>query len=68
MTRIRNTVALLRGQLWIIPALITACAALLAYALLRYGADLLDASGNVWWLYNGDASTARACCRASCPA
>lgn len=60
MTRLRNIIALLREQLWILPALITAAAAVLAYVLLRYGTQLLNgAEIDSWWLYSGDASTAR---------
>jgi uncharacterized membrane protein len=59
VTRFRNTFALLRGQLWILPAFITAGAAVLAYVLLRNGADLFQANRDVWWLYSGDAGTAR---------
>ncbi len=60
MTRIRNVIALLRGQLWILPALITAFAAVLAYLTLAYGAQLLNAAEiSSWWLYSGDAGTAR---------
>jgi uncharacterized membrane protein len=60
MTNIRNILALLRGQFWIVPALITLLAALLAFVVLRYGSGLLG-TGTVkfWWLYSGDASTAR---------
>jgi len=60
VTRIRNILALLRGQFWIVPALITLLAALLAFMVLRYGSALLG-TGTVkfWWLYSGDASTAR---------
>jgi uncharacterized membrane protein len=60
VTRIRNILALLRGQFWIVPALITLLAALLAFVVLRYGSALLG-TGTVkfWWLYSGDASTAR---------
>jgi len=60
MTNIRNILALLRGQFWIVPALITVIAALLAFVVLRYGSGLLG-TGTVkfWWLYSGDASTAR---------
>lgn len=60
MTRIRNFVILLRGQLWLVPALITAGAAGLAYLLLRYGSEILNGGGSeVWWLYSGEANTAR---------
>jgi uncharacterized membrane protein len=50
----------LRGQFWIIPALITVFAAILAIVVLRYGSGLLDtSSAKFWWLYSGDAQTAR---------
>jgi uncharacterized membrane protein len=60
MSRVRNILALLRGQLWIIPLLLSALALALAFWLLTGGADLLaDLDGGHWWLYSGDASTAR---------
>jgi uncharacterized membrane protein len=50
----------LRGQFWVIPALITVLAAALSFMVLRYGSGLLDASSaKFWWLYSGDANTAR---------
>jgi uncharacterized membrane protein len=60
MDRVRNLMALLRSQLWPLPALFTLMAAGLAYLLLAYGAYLgpRDA-GEHWWLYSGEASTAR---------
>jgi uncharacterized membrane protein len=58
--RIRNIIALLRGQLWIIPALITIFAGVLAYVLLMYGGNFLNGNEiTAWWLYNGQAATAR---------
>jgi uncharacterized membrane protein len=58
--RIRNIFALLREQLWIVPLLLSALALLLAYWLLTSGAELLKyLDGTHWWLYSGDASTAR---------
>jgi uncharacterized membrane protein len=60
MSRVYNFVVLLRGQLWIIPALMSATAVLLAYAILGSGVDLSELRGtDLWWLYSGDASTAR---------
>jgi uncharacterized membrane protein len=60
VTQVRNLLALLRGQFWIVPALITAFAAALAVVVLRYGSGLLGAgSAKFWWLYSGDAETAR---------
>lgn len=60
MERIRNITVLLRGQLWIIPLLLSALALALAFWLLTTGAELLvNLKGEHWWLYSGDASTAR---------
>ena len=60
MSRVYNFVVLLRGQLWILPALMSALALLLAYAILGAKVDLSEPRGtDLWWLYSGDASTAR---------
>ncbi len=60
MIRLRNILALLRGQFWIIPALVTMFAGGVALVVLRYGSSLLaEGSVKFWWLYSGDASTAR---------
>lgn len=60
MARLRNILALLRAQLWLMPALMTACAAVLAVIAVTYGGILQRAAGeSAWWLYSGDASTAR---------
>ena len=40
MERIRNGLALLRGQLWIVPALMSAAALALAYAMLGSGSRI----------------------------
>jgi uncharacterized membrane protein len=60
MSRLRNIFALLREQLWIIPLLLSVLALALAFWLLTSGAELLESlDGKHWWLYSGDASTAR---------
>jgi uncharacterized membrane protein len=61
MERIRNVVVLLRGQLWIIPLCLSALALGLAYWILTSGASFLEVRdvGGFWWLYGGDASSAR---------
>jgi uncharacterized membrane protein len=60
MVRLRNFFALIRAQLWLVPALMTAAAALLAYVTLMFGGAVQTlAGGSSWWLYSGDASTAR---------
>ncbi len=57
MDRIRNLAALFRAQLWPVPAVFIVAAGLLAYLLLEYGATL--GTDGHWWLYSGDAATAR---------
>lgn len=60
MARLRNILALMRAQLWLVPALMTAFAAALAVIAVTYGGVLQRAAGeSAWWLYSGDASTAR---------
>jgi uncharacterized membrane protein len=60
MDRFRNFLALLRSQLWPVPAALALLAAGLAYVLLTYGARLgPDDASDHWWLYSGEASTAR---------
>jgi uncharacterized membrane protein len=61
MDRLRNIVVLLRGQLWIIPLCLSALALSLAYWILTSGASFLEVRdvGGFWWLYGGDASSAR---------
>ncbi len=62
MDRIRNILALLRAQLWIIPLTVSALALGLAWWVLTDGSLLLErwSSGSgFWWLYGGDAESAR---------
>jgi uncharacterized membrane protein len=61
MDRLRNFVVLLRGQLWIIPLCLSALALSLAYWILTSGASFLEVRyvGGFWWLYGGDANSAR---------
>jgi uncharacterized membrane protein len=61
MDRLRNVIVLLRGQLWIIPLVLSALALCLAYWILTSGASFLEVRdvGGFWWLYGGDASSAR---------
>ncbi|MDQ4135532.1 MAG: DUF2254 domain-containing protein [Pseudomonadota bacterium] len=60
MERIRNFILLLRGQLWILPAIISGLALVLASFLLSNGAAILPSpSADIWWLYSGDAASAR---------
>jgi len=61
MDRLRNVIVLLRGQLWIIPLVLSGLALSLAYWILTSGAWFLEVQdvGGFWWLYGGDASSAR---------
>jgi uncharacterized membrane protein len=61
MDRLRNVIVLLRSQLWIIPLVLSALALSLAYWVLTSGASFLEVQdvGGFWWLYGGDASSAR---------
>jgi len=62
MDRIRNILALLRAQLWIIPLAISLLALTLAYWALTSAGPLLarwTAGSEFWWLYGGDAASAR---------
>jgi uncharacterized membrane protein len=52
--------ALVRGQFWLIPATMGAGGLVLALWVLRSGAALEKPFGpKAWWLYSGDAATAR---------
>jgi uncharacterized membrane protein len=59
VTRFRNILLLLRGQFWIVPAIICALALMLAYWLLTSGGALVAPARDIWWLYSGDADSAR---------
>jgi uncharacterized membrane protein len=62
MDRVRNTVVLLRAQLWAIPLALSVAALGLAYWVLAFGPSLFLEGwkdGEFWWLYGGDASSAR---------
>jgi uncharacterized membrane protein len=58
--RARNVLYRLRGSLWFLPALMSAAAMGGAYALLVLGVDFsARADADLWWLFSGDAGTAR---------
>jgi len=59
MTRIRNFLAHLREQLWLIPAIIIAAAMLIAFFMLTFGYRVFNGEDDVWWLYSGDPDSAR---------
>ncbi|MBD2750738.1 DUF2254 domain-containing protein [Microvirga sp. BT688] len=61
MERIRNIIVRLRGQLWLIPLVMSIFALALAWWLLTSGAALLAEWNDrkLWWLYGGEASSAR---------
>jgi uncharacterized membrane protein len=60
LNRVRNILILLRGQMWLIPAIMMALALALAYFLLtnKYLVRALE-DADLWWVYGGDASSAR---------
>lgn len=58
MNRLHNFVALLRDQLWVIPALMSGAALALAGVTLAVRYSPPRGSG-WWWLHSGDAGTAR---------
>jgi len=59
MERIWNVFYWLQGRLWLIPAIMSLAALGLAYVLLGPGVDLFEDYTGSWWLYSGDAGTAR---------
>lgn len=59
MERVLNLVYWLQGRLWLIPAFMSLSAPALAYVLLGPGIDLFERFTDRWWLYSGDAGTAR---------
>ena len=59
MGRIWNFLYWLQGRLWFIPAIMSLAALGLAYVLLGPGIDLFEDFTGSWWLYSGDAGTAR---------
>ena len=59
MERVWNLLFWLHGRLWLIPAIMGLAAGSLAYVLLGPGIDVLEDLRETWWLYSGDAGTAR---------
>lgn len=61
MERIRNIVVLVKGQLWLIPLIFSVGALWLAYWVLTSRSEILKTlnDSNFWWLYSGDARSAR---------
>lgn len=61
--RLRNVLVLLRGQLWPLPLAISLAGLAFAYLVLAYGETgsrwLLPEGSIPWWLFSGDAGTAR---------
>ncbi len=60
LSRIHNIMILLRGQMWLIPAIMIVLGLVLAHILLDHG-PLFHAveDADLWWVYGGDASSAR---------
>lgn len=61
MERIRNVIVFLRGQLWTLPLILSVLALPLAYLVLASAPSIPDGwdAEELWWLYSGDASSAR---------
>lgn len=59
MERIWNFLFWLQGRLWLIPAVMSVAAAAMAYLLLGPGLNVFQGHTESWWLYSGDAGTAR---------
>jgi uncharacterized membrane protein len=59
MSRVWNFVYWLQARLWLIPAVMSLAALGLAYLLIGPGFEALDQFTDRWWLYSGDAGTAR---------
>jgi len=59
MTRIRNFLAHLREQIWLIPAIIALAAIFTAFFMLAFGARVFNGGEDAWWLYSGDPESAR---------
>lgn len=59
MGRIRHMLDWFRARLWLIPVLMSAAALALAVFVLRSPWRLVGRDLDVWWLFSGDAGTAR---------
>lgn len=60
MNHLSNLLTRLRASLWIVPMAMSGAAVLSAYLILFSPVNFLDASdAQSWWLFSGDADTAR---------
>lgn len=60
LDRIRNLMILVRGQMWLIPAIMITLTLFLAFFLLSNKALIRAVEdAEFWWVYDGDASSAR---------
>ena len=60
LERLRNILVRLRGSLWLVPAAMSLVACVAAYALLQLSPRLSPPGMDQgWWLFSGDADTAR---------
>ena len=60
MDRLSNLLAMISGQLWLVPAIFFLGAGALAFLLLSFGGEVVSPDGEIgWWLYGGEADTAR---------
>jgi uncharacterized membrane protein len=57
---LKTVISNVRESLWLLPALMSAFALVLVYTLLQFeGSMLPQLSGALWWIFSGDAETAR---------
>jgi uncharacterized membrane protein len=59
MERVWNFLFWLQARLWLIPAIMSVAALILVYVLLGPAGDAFQDYTDSWWLYSGDAGTAR---------
>jgi uncharacterized membrane protein len=59
MERVWNFLFWLQGRLWLIPAIMSVAALVLVYVLLGPAGEAFQDYTETWWLYSGDAGTAR---------
>jgi uncharacterized membrane protein len=59
MERVWNFLYWLQARLWLIPAIMSVAALFLVYVLLGPAGNAFEGYTDTWWLYSGDAGTAR---------
>ena len=59
MERVWNFLYWLQARLWLMPAIMSVAALILVYVLLGPAGEAFEDYTDAWWLYSGDAGTAR---------